>query len=63
MICRLALTIRLRNIQNRGRIVRMMSSSFIKSITDRKDFDDFYKKYRRLYDVGNNKRKAKPITS
>ena len=63
MICRVALTIRLRNIKNRGRIARMMSSSFIKSITDRKDFDDFYKKYRRLYDVGSNKRKAKPITS
>lgn len=63
MICRVAFVIRLRNIKNRGRMARMMLSNFIKSITDRKNVYNFYRKYRRLSDVGNNKRKAKPITS
>lgn len=63
MICRAAFVINLRNLKNSGRMVRMILLNFIKSSTDRKDFGNFYKKYRRSYDVGDNRKKAKPIAS
>jgi hypothetical protein len=63
MICRAAFVINLRNLKNSGRMIRMMPLNFSKSSTDRKDFGNFYKKHRRSSDVGNNRKKAKPIAS
>lgn len=41
----------------------MMPLNFSKSPTDREDSGGFYKKYHRSSDVGDNRKKAKPITS
>jgi len=59
----MAFIIYLQNIKNRGSIALMMPLNFSELSADRKDPGNFYKKYYRSSDVGDNRKKAIPIAS